>query len=123
MANARTLSCTSRNERPGMNISHVPRITQSPPARARPASTLTLLQLLHSTIGVIDGAVGVSECACVRVRDRQPAERFARHLTRRLPAFPAELVGQRIVFRGVAVRPPVDRDFHDVAGGLESTRT
>src|SRR5260370_34829928 len=42
-----------------------------------PASTLILLQLLHSTIGVIDGAVGVSVCACVRVRDRQPAERFA----------------------------------------------
>src|ERR1700736_1236634 len=102
MANARTLSCTSRNERPGMNISHVPRITQSPPARARPASTLTLLQLLHSTIGVIDGAVGVSVCACVRVRNRQPAERFARHLARGLAAFQPERVGERIVFISIA---------------------
>src|ERR1700681_2125618 len=115
-ARTRTSKQSALDQKPEPRSAH--RLT-----RGGARATLILLQLLHRPVGVIDGGIGVSVCACVRVCDRQPPERFASYFARRLPAFQPELVGERIVFIRVAVRPAVDRDFQDVARGVESART
>src|SRR5271157_4590094 len=86
-------------------------------------SHLLLLQFLNGAVRLIYGAVGVRVGVRIRVRDRQPAEGLAGYLARGLAAFEPELVEQRIVFIGVAVRPAVNGDFQDVAGGVESAGT
>src|SRR5580698_1976671 len=81
------------------------------------------LQLLHRPISLIDGAIGVSICTSVRIRDRQAPKRLACHLTRRFRTVEPELVEQRIVFISISMRPTIHRDLQDVMRRIKSTWT
>src|SRR5262249_7951919 len=83
-----------------------------------PSASAGARQLVDRAVRLINRRIGGGGCAGIRVGDRDPPERLAADLARRLPVGPVR-IPQRVVLVGVAVRPPVDRDRIDVTRRIE----
>src|SRR6059058_5175261 len=91
------------------------------PGKTAPDST-PAFQVLNRAIALIDGAIGVRIGVRVGVGDGNPAQGFARYLAWSLATVQPELVEERVVFVGIAMRPAVHGEFENVARRIETAR-
>src|ERR1022692_3345990 len=84
-------------------------------------SLRTFHLFLNRTIGLVNCCVRISAGSGVGIRNRDSSKLFPSNDARSLFWHPV-WIKQRIVFVGVAVRPPIYRYCSNVAGGIESSR-